>query len=130
MRPWLCARQQALQKKKFGGMFKKMKGGIYDNKPNLLGDPDKDPHNKLVRLSARTYTSSEFASWVLAMHGRRSWCLVLASGLVVVVVSAAAALLLLRCCCCCRCRCCCICSPLLLRLRDEERQPPFPEAAE
>ena len=45
------ADDKAKKKKKFGGMFKKMKGGMYDNKPNLPGDPTKDPANKRVRCA-------------------------------------------------------------------------------
>merc|ERR1711990_656570 len=42
------AAHKAASKKKFGGMFSKMKGGIYDNKPNLLKDPRGDPTNPHV----------------------------------------------------------------------------------
>jgi len=42
------AAHKAASKKKFGGMFSKMKGGIYDNKPNVLKEPRGDPSNPHV----------------------------------------------------------------------------------
>jgi len=44
------AADKELRKKKFGGIFSKMKGGMYNNKPNVLKDPTTDPANKRVRL--------------------------------------------------------------------------------
>ena len=42
------AAHKALKKKKFGGFFSRMKGGMYDNKPNVIADPRGDPNNAHV----------------------------------------------------------------------------------
>jgi hypothetical protein len=51
----VVAADKELRKKKFGGMFKKAKGGLYNDQPNPHADPTKDPKNKRVRTRRRRH---------------------------------------------------------------------------